>query len=75
MNAGIQCSYVRVVNAIDPTQNKEPVHEIKLDSKDARYRVDQLSHDEHSLYWRRGDMIGECPWVNVNYCRPLLEST
>ena len=69
---GIQCSYVRFHDAVPPAQGSEPVSEFKTESDNPKYKVDQISHDNHTLYWRRGKVIEETPWVHVKIARPIM---
>jgi hypothetical protein len=73
LEAGIQCSYARFQAAVAPKENKEPVHEFKLNSTDVRYKVDKISHDNHTLFWKIDGIIQETPWVNVQWARPILD--
>ena len=38
-----------------------------IESKDGKYKVDQISKVEDTVYWRVGKVIEMMPWVNVSY--------
>ncbi len=73
LDEGIQCYYVRFQAPVSPKENKEPVYEFKLECKDPRYKVDEISHDNYTLYWKIDGVIQETPWVNVQWARPILD--
>lgn len=68
---GIQCDYIRFQSPIPPGSNTEPVYEFRLEAKDRKYVVEQISHNEHTVYWKFQGRIQETPWVNVQLARPI----
>ena len=73
MDKAIQCTYIRFQAPVAPLEDKEPVYELKLSSKDPRYKVDEICHDSHTVYWRIDDTVSQTPWVNVQLARPIHE--
>jgi len=66
-----QYSYVKFQSPVPPGVNKEPVYELKLESKDPRYKVDNISRIGDTVYLESGDLIQETPWDNVVIARPI----
>jgi hypothetical protein len=66
-----QCSYVKFHSPVPRGENKEPVYEFKLTSKDSKYVVDEISHDQHTVYFSSDGVKGETPWMNVVLARPI----
>lgn len=72
---GIQCDYVKFQGPVPRGPNLEPVYEFRLEAKDSKYKVDQISKDGDTVYWRIGQVIEMTPWVNVAYARPILSGS
>jgi hypothetical protein len=73
LDDGIQCHYIRFQSPVAPKENKEPVFEFKLQSKDPRYKVDQISHTDTMVFWKIDGIIQTTPYVNVQWSRPILD--
>jgi hypothetical protein len=71
MEQATPCDYIRFQSPVAPGVNTEPVYEFRLEAKDKKYVVDQISHDSHTVYWKFQGRIQETPWVNVQLARPI----
>lgn len=74
MAKGIPCEYMKFQSPVPAAIGMEPVYELKLESKDSKYKVDQISHNGNTVYWRKNGFIQFAPWVNVQHARPLVET-
>ena len=64
-------SYIRFQAPVPPGLNLEPVYELKIDTKDKRYKADKITKDGDTIYLECNGQIQETPWVNVQYARPI----
>jgi hypothetical protein len=67
----VSCDYVKFQSPVPRLVNTEPVYEFRLTSKDSKYKVDAISHDNHTLYWTLDGTVGHTPWANVILARPI----
>lgn len=65
--------YVRFQSPCPPTNKMEPVYEIKTNSTDIRYLVEEIWDDKQRVYWKLKGQVTWTPEANVQYARPLCK--
>ncbi len=68
---GIPCKYLKIKDVAVPTYlRQEPVYELKLESKEAKYRVDSILYGAHSVFVMANGEAKLIPLGNVAYATP-----
>jgi hypothetical protein len=69
IDQAIPSYYVRFHQPVPPGEDKEPVSEFRLESKQSKYLVDMISWTPHGVIFRAHEETGIVPLANIIYCR------
>lgn len=72
LEASMGSYYVRFHQPVPPAEDKEPVSEFRIETKQTKYLVDAIMWTPHGVVVTAYNKIQIIPLANVMYCRLSL---